>query len=103
MYAGQQSDDVMQTLRDLVFRDLWEKGFYLTTGLKYGGDFLVYSYLPSETHSSHIAIVLPWKQPSNTSVSLARVANKVKKNVLLCSVDAGGQISYHTLQWAGST
>lgn len=98
----QQWSSGKQTLRDVVFRDLWEKGYYLTSGLKYGGDFLVYADLPSKTHSSHIAIVLPWKQPQNTLVSLARVATKVKKNILLCSADSK-EVTYYTMQWAAIT
>lgn len=33
---------VQQRLRLTVFRDLWRKGYYLTPGLKFGCDFLVY-------------------------------------------------------------
>lgn len=91
-----------QRLKDSVFRDLWEQGYYLTSGLKYGGDFLVYPDSPSRTHSSHIAIVLPWKQPSSTLASVARVAAKVKKNILLCSAE-DEHISYYTMEWAGIT
>ena len=32
----------LQELRCRVFKDLWTKGYYLTAGLKYGGDYLVY-------------------------------------------------------------
>ena len=32
----------MQSLKYRVFCDLWRKGYYLTNGLKYGGDYLVY-------------------------------------------------------------
>jgi hypothetical protein len=28
--------------RYLIFKDLWEKGFFLGSGSKFGGDFLVY-------------------------------------------------------------
>lgn len=31
-----------EKLRYAVFKDLWEKGFYLTSGQKFGGDFLAY-------------------------------------------------------------
>lgn len=37
-YAGQAKHE----LRFKVFRDLWQRGFYLTTGSKFGGDYLVY-------------------------------------------------------------
>ena len=32
----------LQSLRYRVFCDLWRKGYHLTNGLKYGGDYLVY-------------------------------------------------------------
>ncbi len=91
-----------QAFRNSVFRDLWQRGYYLTSGLKYGGDFLVYSGDPALTHSSYVAIVLPWKQPCSTLVSLARVAAKVKKNILLCSTEHAG-LCYYTVEWAGIT
>jgi len=31
-----------EKLRYTVFRDLWEQGHFLTSGLKFGGDFLAY-------------------------------------------------------------
>lgn len=30
------------SLKCAVYQDLWEKGHYVTTGEKFGGDFLVY-------------------------------------------------------------
>lgn len=30
------------SLRYIIFKDLWEKGYYLTSGMKFGADFLVY-------------------------------------------------------------
>ena len=32
----------MERIRYRVFKDLWEKKYYLTSGGKFGGDFLVY-------------------------------------------------------------
>lgn len=32
----------LERIRYKVFKDLWSKGFYLTCGMKFGGDFLVY-------------------------------------------------------------
>lgn len=86
-----------QILRDHVFRDLWEKGYYMTSGLKYGGDFLVYADDPSSSHSSYIALVLSQTQHITCLPALARVATKVKKKILLCSADD----CYCTLEWAG--
>lgn len=35
----------LERIRYKVFKDLWSKGFYLTCGMKFGGDFLVYEGL----------------------------------------------------------
>ena len=32
----------VETLRYRVFEDFWQKGYFLTSGGKFGGDFLVY-------------------------------------------------------------
>lgn len=37
-YVGQQDHET----RYCVFKSLWEQGYYVTTGSKFGGDFLVY-------------------------------------------------------------
>jgi tRNA-splicing endonuclease subunit Sen34 len=36
--AANQKDQI----RRLTFRALWSRGFYITSGEKFGGDFLVY-------------------------------------------------------------
>jgi tRNA-splicing endonuclease subunit Sen34 len=91
-----------ERLKYAVFHDLWLKGYYLTSGLKYGGDYLVYRDDPNKVHSDFIAVVLPWKQPISSIISLGRLGSKVKKNTLLCSVERdGGPVNYVTLQWSG--
>lgn len=91
-----------QILRDSIFSNLWEHGYYLTSGLKYGGDFLVYPDVPTHTHSTYIALVLAWKQTINCLASLGRVATKVKKKILLCSAEES-QVHYCILEWTGLT
>lgn len=44
------------TLRCKVFSDLWEKGYYITSGEKFGGDYLVYPGDPLKFHSHFIAV-----------------------------------------------
>ena len=56
---------------------------------------------PCLVHSHYVAIVLPWQQPIRDLVALGRLGAKVKKNVLLCSVDPQGAVQYCTLHWAG--
>ena len=35
--------DAEPSSKDDVFRDLWDRGFYLRSGIKFGGEFLAYS------------------------------------------------------------
>lgn len=100
LFGAERSEAQLE--REHVFCDLWEKGYYITSGLKYGGDFLVYADDPSKTHSTYIAVVLPQTQQISHWAALARVANKVRKKVLLCSVQ-DSCVHYCTLEWAGSS
>ena len=93
-----------EKLKYAVFHDLWLKGYFLTSGLKYGGDYLVYRDNPNKVHSDFIAIVTPWQQSIGSIVSLGRLGSKVKKTTLLCSVEGEKDpVRYVTLQWSGIT
>uniref|UniRef100_A0A1A7WDZ2 tRNA-splicing endonuclease subunit Sen34 n=1 Tax=Iconisemion striatum TaxID=60296 RepID=A0A1A7WDZ2_9TELE len=86
-----------------VFRDLWGRGFFLTSAGKFGGDFLVYPGDPLRFHAHFIAICLSLDE----SVSLldllaaARLGSNVKKTVLLCSPVPNGRVHYTSVQWSG--
>ncbi len=88
-------------LKYRVFKDLWTQGYYITSGLKFGGDFLIYKQHPSHTHASYIAMVTPWQQPLNDRIgSLCRVSTQVGKQVILCSaMKDSGKLVYLTLDW----
>lgn len=121
---------MVQVCRYAVYKDLWGRGYTITTAVKYGGDFLVYDgrqdteeggreggrwctdYCvsmslwiffcagdPALVHSHFIALVLPWKQPITTLVTLCRLGSKVVKAILLCSVTEDGNVHYQTVQW----
>lgn len=111
-----------------VFKDLRERGFYLTSAGKFGGDFLVYPGQQSEIvnmtpqqsvrsvhyclsssgdplrfHAHFIAVCLP----ADKSICLldvlavARLGSNVKKTVLFCSPGQEGEVLYTSLQWSG--
>lgn len=86
--------------RYLIYKDLWECGYTLTTGLKFGGDYLVYKGHPHTVHASFIAVVLPWKQTIRSFGAVTRVGTKVKKSILLCSMDEEGMVHYLTVDWS---
>ncbi|KAM9319019.1 tRNA-splicing endonuclease subunit Sen34 [Pholidichthys leucotaenia] len=90
-------------VRFLVFRDLRRRGFYLTSGGKFGGDFLVYPGDPLRFHAHFIAVCLTLDEPVCLLdiLAVARLGSNVKKTILLCSPGADGGIRYTSLQWSG--
>ncbi|XP_019632594.1 PREDICTED: tRNA-splicing endonuclease subunit Sen34-like [Branchiostoma belcheri] len=92
-----------EALRCQVFQDLWEKGYFLTSGGKFGGDFLVYPGDPFRYHSFYIAVCQHRTENMEALdiVRLGRLGSNVKKTVLLCSECESGEITYTSLQWTG--
>jgi len=74
-------------LRCAVFADLWQQGFFVTRGLTFGGDFLVYAGDPADFHAEFVAVVIPWHQGFRglDLVGFGRLSSSVRKAVLLCS------------------
>lgn len=101
---GEAADyTINQTLRCRVFSDLWEKGYYITAGEKFGGDFLVYPGDPFKFHSHYIAVCVDEHQLLTPYflIQKGRLGTNVKKTVLLCSVNGNGEIMYQSLNWNG--
>ncbi|KAF6025691.1 TSEN34 [Bugula neritina] len=93
-----------QRIKYLAFKDLWQQDFHLSSGAKFGGDFLVYPGDPGLYHAQYIAICL---QPSDLlcetdMVQAARLASNVHKTALFCSVDlATENVTYSKLDYCG--
>ncbi|WFD18389.1 tRNA-intron lyase [Malassezia caprae] len=113
--------------RCAVFEDLHSKGYFLSTGLRFGGDFVVYPGDPLRYHSHYTATVLETPQtpmPAYHIVAAGRLGTAVKKSHLICQAnttvtddedalvrrkqgaddDANmpwGQVAYWSLAWAG--
>ncbi|XP_060111411.1 tRNA-splicing endonuclease subunit Sen34 [Heteronotia binoei] len=98
-YSGQPEHE----MRYRVFQNLWERGYYITSGSKFGGDFLVYPGDPMRFHAHFIALCMPRDAPLSLCdiISVGRLGSNVKKTVLLCSVDEDGTVAYTSLQWSG--
>lgn len=104
-----------------VFRDLWDQGYYMGGGLKFGGDFLVYPGIPIGTtslqpslllsgdplryHSHFTATVI--ESPEKTIMPMeivahGRLGTATKKTHILCTWDETmNKVSYVSIQWAG--
>ncbi|KAL1768619.1 tRNA-splicing endonuclease subunit Sen34 [Sigmodon hispidus] len=89
-------------LRYSIYRDLWERGFFLSAAGKFGGDFLVYLGDPLRFHTHYIAQcwVADDPIPLQDLVSAGRLGTSVRKTLLLCSPQPDGKVVYTSLQWA---
>ncbi|KAM6224453.1 tRNA-splicing endonuclease subunit Sen34 isoform 2-T2 [Rhynchocyon petersi] len=89
-------------LRYNIYKDLWERGFFLSAAGKFGGDFLVYPGDPLRFHAHYIAQC--WAAdddiPLQDLVSAGRLGTSVRKTLLLCSPQPDGKVVYTSLQWA---
>ena len=77
-------------LRIRVFRDLWRRGFYLTEGAKFGGDFLAYNGDPVAFHAQFVVICSNKDRTDYSETELVRISRlgtTVKKTVLLASLN----------------
>lgn len=113
--------------RCAVFEDLHEKGYFLSTGLRFGGDFVVYPGDPLRYHSHYTATVLATPAqsiPAFHIIASGRLGTAVKKSHLICQANTSvrddtqaqdrrrrgdddslrktwGQVQYWSLTWAG--
>ncbi|KDO34784.1 hypothetical protein SPRG_00845 [Saprolegnia parasitica CBS 223.65] len=91
-------------LHHRVFADLWSQGFYITSGSKFGGDFLIYNADPVTTHASAIIFVLARATLSPQDiVGYGRLARAVKKNCVLAYLNQRQCLSYMTLTHTSTT
>ncbi|XP_018566124.1 tRNA-splicing endonuclease subunit Sen34 [Anoplophora glabripennis] len=97
------SEDILKLTTELkcaVYRDLWEKGYYITQGDKFGGDFLVYFGDPVCHHAIFIVrCVKPEERITPAEiVAFGRLGTSVKKRAVLASV-VDDTVSYVTINW----
>ncbi|XP_072175742.1 uncharacterized protein [Diadema setosum] len=92
-----------EELRFQIFLHFWQMGYYLTSGTKFGGDFLAYPGDPLLFHSYFIVVCLPHhkKMSPLELISHGRLGTFVKKTVVLCSVDSAKRVVCTSLQWSG--
>ncbi|VDM50485.1 unnamed protein product [Toxocara canis] len=90
-------DDVSFRRRLCVFRDLWRRGYYLTDGLKFGCDFLLYVNKPSAVHAKYMVQCVDAScsiRPLDMA-ALSRVASQVNKLILLAVVSFDSPFPYY--------
>jgi len=79
----------------LVFYDLWSKGFFVTSDMRFGTDFLVYRDHPSTHHSSHLVKVVKSVGSFNGRHLSAyiRMAGSVKKDFLIAFIEGNTAVT----------
>jgi len=87
-----------------VYCDLWNKGYYITSGIKFGGDYLLYPGDPLRYHSHFIATVLDIDKTISPMdiITFGRLGTTVKKSYMLCSWNQQqDKAVYFCLEWSG--
>ncbi|KAL3668913.1 hypothetical protein V7S43_006202 [Phytophthora oleae] len=71
-----------------VFWDLWDRGYIVTFGSKFGADFLIYKANPKTSHAVALVVVKGYEEDFARVdvVSFCRVAKMVKKQLIFASV-----------------
>jgi len=112
--------DLVERAKCAVFRDLWDKGYYMGGGLKFGGDFLVYPGTPTNKmtlpnlqfsgdplryHSHFTATVIESPEKPVMPMEIVahgRLGTATKKTHLFCTWDETvDKVNYVSIEWAG--
>ncbi|KAJ2944350.1 hypothetical protein O0L34_g18352 [Tuta absoluta] len=84
-----------------IFKDLWERGHYITSGSKFGSDYLVYPGDPVRFHATYMLRCISDQksfQPKHL-VAYGRLSVAVNKMAVLACCTSDGCVEYQTLQW----
>ncbi len=78
-----------QSSKFKIYKYFWSSGFYLTSGAKFGGDYLVYPGDPNRFHSKFILVCTDDDNKTPLGIreliTYARMATGVKKTFVLAS------------------
>ena len=85
--------DGSRLLHAAIFRALWQRGFYITSGSGFGAEYLAYPGDPLRHHAHLLVhVARPGKPMRQIELSCcARLANTVKKTAVLGEPDASAE------------
>uniref|UniRef100_A0A1E1W6P0 tRNA-splicing endonuclease subunit Sen34 n=1 Tax=Pectinophora gossypiella TaxID=13191 RepID=A0A1E1W6P0_PECGO len=90
------------TIRYAIYKDLWEKGHFITSGSKFGSDYLVYPGDPVRFHAMYMVRCVcdqtKFFRPTQL-VAFGRLSVAVNKLAVLAFFNSYGKVEYQTLQW----
>ena len=83
-----------------VYKNLRERGYVVTPGIKYGCDFAVYEHGPGVDHAPFIVQVRDFSDGLSASeiVEAGRLATTVRKTFIVAVVEGGG-VRYLSFKW----
>ena len=88
-----------------VFKELYDRGYYITSGMLFGGDYAVYPADPLVFHAEFIVSVREFNELMSPKalITFGRLGVGVKKSPVLAAVNNEGQVCFVTLTWRGVT
>uniref|UniRef100_A0A023F816 tRNA-splicing endonuclease subunit Sen34 n=1 Tax=Triatoma infestans TaxID=30076 RepID=A0A023F816_TRIIF len=95
-----------EKLKYRIFKDLIaNKHYFITSGSKFGGDFLVYPGEPIKFHAFFIVIcVLPETNLSLLDIIMhARLGTMTKKTFVIASINKYDEITYSSFEWTSKS
>ncbi|CAO3628922.1 unnamed protein product [Cunninghamella blakesleeana] len=99
---------IQDELKCKVYEYLWHQGYFITSGIKFGGDYIVYLGDPMKFHSHFIISVQEknalWRLKD--LITMGRLAKNTKKSFVLASSsstneDDSNQVECFSIVWAG--
>ncbi|XP_076062551.1 tRNA-splicing endonuclease subunit Sen34-like [Oratosquilla oratoria] len=92
-----------EVLHYAVYQDLWKKGYYISSGMKFGGDYIAYKGDPHLYHACLIVRCVEDEEGLNVEdlVMMSRIGTTTKKTLVLASLNKDNDVHYHSMQWAG--
>ncbi|KOB79332.1 tRNA-splicing endonuclease subunit Sen34 [Operophtera brumata] len=99
---GVQTGD--NAIKYAVFTDLWERGYHITSGSKFGCHYLVYPGDPVKFHATYMVRCVKKEKLFNPTaiVAFGRLAVGVNKLAVLAYLNSREKVEYQTLQWHDS-
>jgi tRNA-intron endonuclease len=84
----------------IVYKDLRERGFVVTPGIKYGCDFAVYEHGPGIDHAPYIVQVMSREDQMSAAeiVKVGRLASTVRKT-FIAAIPSKESVEYLEFKW----
>lgn len=103
-------DNEGDKLKYFIFKDVWLRGFYINSGLKFGCDYIVYEADPLTEHARFLLVCKKEDEEFSALKLLihGRLSNQVSKQLVLASLESitnetkSEDINYVLLKWRGN-